>query len=115
MKAVVDCQKCRNKIFQEYRKEFLKEQYSIYTGMSNTFGKFATAALIMAQIRRGRSKKYIQQLFDELVMIYDSPSLFGKEVRSDEMIKRLEKEYDLDFSRIKFHIQSESEFLKECK
>ena len=48
-------------------------------------------------------------------MIYDMPNVFNKDVRSDDVIKRLEEEYELDFSRIHIHLESESQFLRECK
>ena len=111
----VNCAACRKKIAKEKEKEFLKEQYAIYKALVKTFACFSTAAVLMAHIRRGRSKKYIQDLFEDLVMIYDTPALFGKEIRLPDMMKRLEKEYDIDFKRINVHYETESEFIKGGK
>lgn len=115
MKARIDCTKCRKAIIAGVREEFLKDQYEVFSTISDTFGKCCTAVMLMAMVRRGRSKKYIQDLFEELVMIYDMPNVFDKDVRSDDVIKRLEAEYGLDFGRIHIHLESESQFLKECK
>lgn len=115
MKARIDCTKCRKAIIAGVREEFLKDQYEVFSTISDTFGKCCTAAMIMAMVRRGRSKQYIQKLFDEIVMTYDSSNVFGKEIRSDDIIKRLEDEYELDFKRIHIHIESESQFLREAK
>ena len=115
MKARIDCTKCRKAIIAGVREEFLKDQYEVFSTISDTFGKCCTAVMLMAMIRKGRSKKYIQDLFNDIVMIYDSPGLFGKDIRSDDIIKRLEQEYELDFSRIHIHIETESQFMKENK
>ena len=55
---------------------------------------------------------YIQKLFDEMVAIYDMPTVFGKELRMTDLMKQFEKDYDIDFRRIKVHMESESEFVK---
>ena len=115
MKALTNCDKCRKKIFKVYQQEFLKEQYAAFENVKDTIAEGCTAVMLMAMIRKGRSKKYIQDLFNDIVMIYDSPGLFGKDIRSDEIIERLEQEYELDFSRIHIHIESESQFMKENK
>ena len=115
MKALTNCADCRKKIFKIYKDEFLREQYKIFDDVADTFGKCCTAAVLMAMVRRGRSKQYIQKLFDELVLVYDSSNVFGKDIRSDDVIKQLEEEYELDFDRIHIHIESEKQFLREAK
>ena len=115
MKARIDCTKCRKAIIDGVRDEFLREQYKIFEDFADTFGKCCTAAVLMAMVRRGRSKQYIQKLFDELVLVYDSSNVFGKDIRSDDVIKQLEEEYELDFDRIHIHIESEKQFLREAK
>lgn len=109
------CEACRKQIKKECENEFLKREYAIYQDSALTFATFSTAAILMAMARRGRTKKYIQKLYDDIVFIYDTPTVFGKEIRLTEVMKRLEKDYEIDFSRINVRLETESEFLKSVK
>ncbi|MBQ6250196.1 hypothetical protein [Ruminococcus sp.] len=111
MKAI-DCKKCRSNIHKEEKELFLKSQYAMLKDAAYTFACYATVAVIAVQVRRGRSKDYIQKLFDEMVAIYDMPTVFGKELRMTDLMKQFENDYDIDFRRIKVHMESESEFVK---
>lgn len=111
MKAI-DCKKCRSNIHKEEKELFLKSQYAMLKDAAYTFACYATVAVIAVQVRRGRSKDYIQKLFDEMVAIYDMPTVFDKELRMTDLMKQFENDYDIDFRRIKVHIESESEFVK---
>ena len=69
----------------------------------------------MAFIRRGRTKQYIQQLYNDLVMIFDTPAVFGKDIKLTDVMKKLEKEYGIDWRRLNVHIETESQFLRGQK
>lgn len=115
MKALTNCNTCRKQIIKQAQDEYLKQQYRIYTDVAHTFACFATAAVLMAQVRRGRSKQYIRKLFDDLVMIFDTPNIFGKSIDLPDVMHRLEKEYDIDFHRIHVCLETESQFIKSAK
>ena len=108
----INCNACRKKITQETREEYLKGQYAIYHDLSQTFACFCTAAVLISFIRRGRTKKYIQEIYNELVMIYDTPQVFGKEIKLTDVIKKLEIEYGIDWKRMNVHIETESQFIR---
>lgn len=110
-----DCSSCRKQIAKECEQEFLKKEYTIYKDAANTFATFATVATLMCMVRRGRSEAYIQKLYDELVLIYSTPNVFGKEIRLTDMMQRLEKNYGIDLSRIHVHLETEKEFIKSTK
>lgn len=110
-----DCNTCRKQIAKECEQEFLKKEYTIYKDAADTFATFATVSVLMAMVRRGRSEAYIQKLYDELVLIYSTPNVFGKEVRLTDMMHRLEKNYGIDFSRIHVNLETEKEFIKSMK
>ena len=112
---VTNCKQCREKIRREEQEAFLKKQYAILKDAALTFASFATTAALTAQVRRGRSKEYIQKLFDDMVAIYDTSELFGKTISMTDLMQSLETEYDIDFSRIKVHLETESEFVKGVK
>ncbi len=109
---VRDCQTCRKDILERAKTEYAKKEYAIFSDMAFTMAVYATVATLTAQVRRGRSKEYIQKLFDDLVMIFDTPQMFGKEITLTDMKNQLEKQYELDFNRINVHIEDEKTFIK---
>lgn len=109
---VKDCSKCRKQIVQEAKTEFAKHEYAIFSDSAFTMAVYATVAVLTAQVRRGRSKEYIQKLFDEIVMIYDTPELFGKPIVLSDLRETFEKDYGIDFNRINVHIEDEKSFIK---
>lgn len=109
---VKDCSKCRKQIVQEAKTEFAKHEYAIFTDCAFTMAVYATVATLTAQVRRGRSKEYIQKLFDDIVMIYDTPEIFGKPIVLSDLRNTLEREYGIDFTRINVHIEDEKTFIK---
>lgn len=113
---VRDCQSCKKRIHEEEQQAYLKKQYAYLNDGIYTMAVLATAAVIAVQMQRGRSKEYIQKLFDDIVMIYTTSSVMGKEIKLTDTIKQLEKEYDIDFSRIHVNFsETEKEFVKSCK
>lgn len=111
MRAITNCDSCRKKILQAAKDGYLKEQYAIYRALSRTFACYCTATVLMAFIRRGRTKKYIQEIFEDMVAIFDMPNLFGKDIILTDVMTQLEKEYGIDFKRIKVHIETEKQFI----
>lgn len=107
----ISCAQCRKKIEQEQLELHRKDQYSIYKALAHTFACYSTAAVLMAFIRRGRSKQYIKQLFDDMVFIFDTPQLFGNDINLPDVMEKLSKEYDIDFKRINVNIETEKQFI----
>lgn len=112
---VRDCNACKKQVFKEAKEEFLKHEYSIMKDMSYTFACHATAACLMAMTQRGRSKEYIQKLFDDIVMVFDTSELFGKPIILTDVMKNLEKDYGIDFKRLHVTIESERDFVRDIK
>lgn len=106
------CDTCRKEIHKEEQEAFLKKEYAVLKDAAYTFACYATTAALAVQVRRGRSKEYIQALFDDMVMMYDTESVFGKTITMTDIMKDLEDIYGIDFKRIKVHLESEKEFIK---
>lgn len=115
MKARTNCAECRKRIYQEASTEFLKHEYAFFKDSAYTMAVYATVAVLSVMHRRGRSKQYIKQLFDDICFIYDYPEVFGKQLRMTEMMHTFQQEYDIDFSRIVVHIEDEKDFIKSVK
>ena len=112
MKVKTDCNKCRKQIAEQAAEEYAHKEYAIFHDSAFTFAVYATVAALTAQIRRGRSKDYINKLYDDMVMIYDTQYIFGKAISLTDMKNTLEKEYGIDFQRINVHVEDEKSFVK---
>lgn len=112
---VANCKKCRERIFKEAEEAFLKQQYTIYKDMSYTFAVLSTAAVLGVFYRRGMSKKYVQKLFKDICFMYHFPAAFGKKLTLNDLMKILEKEYEIDFREISVSVETEKEFITSAK
>lgn len=112
---VANCKKCRERIFREAEEAFLKQQYTIYKDMSYTFAVLSTAAVLGVFYRRGMSKKYVQKLFKDICFMYRFPAVFGKKLTLTDLMKTLEKEYDIDFEEVFVNVETEKEFITSAK
>ena len=110
-----NCTECRKKIHEEEQRAYAKSQYAWLKDGMYTMAVLSATVAIAAQMKRGRSKKYIQGLFDDMVMLYDTSSVMGKPIVMTEVMKQLETEYDIDFSRIHVNFdEDEKEFIKNA-
>lgn len=110
-----NCNDCRKKIHEEEKEAFLRAEYSMMRDMGKSFAVYAISAVLMTLVRRGRTKKYIQQMYDDMVFIFDTPNIMGKEVTTTTVMKTLEEEYGIDWSRVNPIIEDEKDFVKEAK
>ena len=111
----INCAQCRKKIHDEEKTEFLKHEYAIFQDSAYSMAVFATVCALAVQMRRGRSRAYIRTFFDEMCWMFDMPPVFGKQMTMTEAMKILEKDYGIEFKKIKVHLESEKEFLKGVK
>lgn len=112
MKVRSDCQKCRKAIYKEAETEYLKHEYKFFEESAFSMACFAAVVALSVHYRRGRSKAYIRSFFDEMCFIFDMPQMFGRDITMTQMMKMFEKDYGIDFDRIKLHLESEKEFIR---
>ena len=113
---VLNCQQCRNKIHKEEQERYLKKEYAGINDAIQTIACMATAAVLGVQVQRGRTKLYIQELFKDICMMYETSELFGKPIMLTDIMKQLETDYDIDFKKIHVNFnESEKEYVKGCK
>lgn len=112
---VTDCSKCRKLIHEREKTEFAKEMYRFFRDNIQMAECFTIAAVLWSMAKKGRSKKYIKETFDDLCMMFESDNLFGKEITTTQIMKNLEDEYGIDFHRVKVNVETEKQFMKEYK
>lgn len=115
MKVRTDCSSCRQRIHEEEKEEFLKKEYTIFRDCSISFATFAVSAVLMAMVRRGRTPKYIRQLYDEMCFIFDTPEVFGKQITMSAVMETLEKDYGIDWNKLNVNIETEKQFISGAK
>lgn len=115
MKAL-NCTQCRKQIHKEEQEAYLKKQYAYMHDGINTMAVMSAAVAISVMVKRGRTKKYIQEFYDDMVMLYSISEILGKPLNLKDVVKQLEKDYDIDFSRLKVNFtETEKEFIKGVK
>lgn len=86
-------------------------QYNVYNDIIDDVFKNALTAMIAVFHRRGRSKKYIQDFYKDFLEVLNAPDVFGKPIRSIDIMEQYSKEYGIDFDKV--HVRRES--LEEYK
>jgi hypothetical protein len=94
---------------------FLKKEYAIFQDCSLSFATYAICAVLMTMVRRKRTKKYIQQLYDDMCFVFDTPEIFGKQITMTDVMDRLEKDYGIDWSKIHIRMETEKHFISSTK
>ena len=115
MKARTDCAACRKRIYKEAETEFLKQEYKIFEDVAYSMAYFVLCGLFFDMVRKGRTKKYINQLYDDMCMIFSLPDIFGRKITMTDVMTRLEKEYGIDWSKLELRLETEKEFIYATK
>lgn len=115
MKARTNCSECRKRIYKEAETAYLKHEYKWFGDAAYSMAIFSAVACLAVMRRRNRSKAYIRKLYDEICFMYDYPEFFGKRVTMTDLMKVFEEEYGIDFSRIKLHLETEKEFIRDTR
>ena len=111
-----NCTECRKKIHAEEQERYLKKEYAGINDAIQTIACLTTASVLGVQVQRGRSKDYIQELFKDICMMYETSELFGKPITLTDIMKQLETDYDIDFKKIHVNFsETEKEYVKGCK
>lgn len=113
---VKDCNKCRQQIHREEQEYYLKKEFAGIKDAVQTIACLTTASVLGVQVQRGRTKLYIQELFKDICFMYEKSELFGKPITLKDVMKMLETEYDIDFSKIHVNFnETEKEYIKGCR
>ena len=111
-----NCTECRKKIHAEEQEKYLKKEYAGIRDAVDTIACLTTASVLGVQVQRGRTKEYIQELFKDICMMYETSELFGKPIMLTDIMKQLEADYDIDFKKIHVNFsETEKEYVKGCK
>lgn len=108
---IKDCIACRKAIYKEAETAYIKEQYRYFSDSAYSMAVFAVCGVLTAMIRRGRTKQYIQQLYNDMCIVFSTPEMFGKQISMTDIMHTLEKEYGIDWKKLEVHLESEKHYL----
>lgn len=109
MKAI-SCDKCRKSILAQARDEYLKHEYAFFRDSARSLAVFAVCGVLTTMARRGRTKEYIRQIYEDMCQVFDTPEMFGKRITMTDVMHSLEKDYGIDWSKLQVNIESEKEW-----
>lgn len=115
MKSRTNCAECRKKIYKEAETEYLKHEYKWFSDAAYSMAVYSTVACLAVMRRRNRSRSYIRKFYDDICMIYDYPEIFGERIKMTDLVKLFETEYGIDFLKIKIHLETEKEFIRDIR
>lgn len=108
---IKDCIACRKAIYKEAETAYIKEQYRYFSDSAYSMAVFAVCGVLIAMVRRGRTKQYIQQLYNDMCIVFATPEMFGKQISMTDIMHTLEKEYGIDWKKLEVHLESEKHYL----
>lgn len=108
---IKDCIACRKAIYKEAETAYIKEQYRYFSDSAYSMAVFAVCGVLTAMVRRGRTKQYIQQLYNDMCIVFSTPEMFGKQISMTDIMHTLEKEYGIDWKKLEVHLESEKHYL----
>lgn len=112
---VINCSECRKKIQKECEEAYLKQGYAFFSDSARTMAIYAICGALVAQVRRGRSKEYIQKLYEDMCFVFNTPSYFGKQITLTDIMNSLTRDYDIDFDKFEMHTETEKEFIRDAR
>lgn len=108
---IKDCIACRKAIYKEAETAYIKEQYRFFKDSAYSMAVFAVCGVLIAMVRRGRTKQYIQQLYNDMCLLFSTPEMFGKQISMTDIMHSFEKEYGIDWKKLEVHLESEKHYL----
>lgn len=112
---VINCTECRKKIYKEAEAEYLKHEYTFFKDSARSLAIFSVCGVLTAMIRRGRTKQYIKQLYDDMCLLFSTPEMFGKQITMTDIMHTLTKEYGIDWGKLEVNIESESQWVRSAQ
>ena len=110
-----NCIECRKQVYKEAEAAYLKHEYAFFSDSARSLAVFAVCGVLTAMSRRGRTKEYIRQLYEDMVQVFDTPEYFGKQITMTDIMHSLEKEYGIDWSRLQVNIEDEKHWIHGAK
>lgn len=110
MKAI-NCSQCRKKILAEARDEYLKYEYAYFRDSARSLAVFAVCGVRTTMARRGRTKKYIRQIYEDMCLLFATPEIFEKKITMTGVMHSLTEDYGIDWDKLEVHIEDEKHWV----
>ena len=107
MKSRID----RNPLLSKEAQKELSD-FRVFLKVKDGIAQQAVAAMLYAYHLQGFRKKRIQDMFERILSIINLPPTPEGSVDGTSIMDFLEKEYGIDFERIKLKAETEKEYLE---
>lgn len=84
--------------FQEVAPEVTRQAVTMFLYALKLYGHFGTTRL--------------QRAFDWFILVQNMPPILGKEMKCENVMRMLERDHGIDFSRINVKLESKENFMK---
>lgn len=111
MNVRVNCTECRKRVLKEAEKVYAEQQYDIMGLTVESAAEWAAAIALSVLRRQNKTPEEIKTFFEDFCFISSMPEIFGKQITMDDVIKKYEKEYEIDFNKIEVHMESKKRFV----
>ncbi len=81
----------------------------LYRGHSDDVARAIIAAVLLVMHRRGRTAKYIQELFSDILCVLDQPKIMGHQMTDIEVREFISEQYGIDFGRVHMQVETDAE------
>ena len=112
---VKSCKQCQKEMLKAATDEFLKHEYAILKDSSYSFFTYAICCVLGVMEKRGKTPKYVRDIYDDMCFIFSQQDLFGKKIEMTDIMHHLEDKYGIDWGKLEIHMESEQEFIRNMK
>lgn len=111
MKVTTNCNACKKNMLKQALEQYGAQQYEIFDETCDTAAHWVLCIALSVLQRKNATPEEIKEFFNDFKFIADTPAVFGKELKMDDTIKNLEKEYDINFNDISLHHEGKKQFI----
>ena len=107
MKSRID----RNPLLSKEAQKELSD-FRVFLKVKDGVAQQVVAAMLYAYHLKGYRKKRLQDMFEQMLSIINLPPTIAGPISGNSLIDFLEREYEIDFDRIKLQTETEKEYLE---
>ena len=85
-------------------------KYEVFDAVADDVGRSMAAACLLVFYKRGRTKKYGKQFYQDLQSILKMPEIFGKVLTCEEVRKCVEEYFGLDLEEIVLNKETKAQY-----
>ena len=86
--------------------------FRVFLSLKDDIAQQVIAAMLYAYHLKGYRRKRINDLFDDILSVFDMPEIAGQNITSINVIDFLKEKYGVDINRVHLKAESEEEYIE---